>query len=178
MPTVLNVTLLAHSMVFYNPDKVLHEPAKPKQEPMCPYCRIKIPYEFSHTPTYMGPNPRILKRTRTCRNCGFSSKDSRPVLLNEWESLTIDLLYCPICKGQFDTEITELDFVRPDPPPFKGRKRVLILNGRCQCGFVADKIELVVEPTNTSSPTTHVQKSPRCNQEYWLDWTQTERTYL
>jgi hypothetical protein len=28
------------------------------------------------------------------------------------------------------------------------------------------------------APTTHNQKCPQCNKEYYLDWIETERTYL
>jgi hypothetical protein len=59
---------------------------------------------------------------------------------------------------------------------------VIILDGKCECGFGFSKREFMSEPLKPGekdwAPTTHNQKCPQCNKEYYLDWIETERTYL
>lgn len=61
---------------------------------------------------------------------------------------------------------SESDIVYPPAPPIKGKKKVLIVNGKCTCGFGYEKKEFLLEPTDTFRPSTHNQKCPECNQEY------------
>ena len=54
-------------------------------------------------------------------------------------------------------------------------RRVLILEVTGGCYF--PKQELIIEPEDKRTPTTHI-KCGKCNKESCLDWTETERTYL
>jgi hypothetical protein len=75
------------------------------------------------------------------------------------------------------TEKDTVLYTNPIPiPKMQGKKRVLILEGTCGC-YIANQ-ELILEPGDKWTPTTHIQKCRECNKEYYLDWTETERTYL
>ena len=65
-------------------------------------------------------------------------------------------------------------------PKRQGKYRVLTIDGKCECGSDQgfSKEEWHFQPGTTWTPKKHNQKCPDCNNEYYINWTEEQRTYL
>ena len=67
----------------------------------------------------------------------------------------------------------------PSPTPKRqGKYRVLIIDGKCECGSDQgySKEEWHFQPGVTWTPKNHMEPCA-CGKKYWIDWTEEERTY-
>ena len=82
---------------------------------------------------------------------------------------------CSVTLAEKDTV-----FYSSPTPKRQGKYRVLTIDGKCECasdqGF--SKEEWHFQPGTTGTPKKHNQKCPDCNNEYHINWTEEQRTYL
>jgi hypothetical protein len=66
----------------------------------------------------------------------------------------------------------------PDCEKRQGKKRVVTLEGVCGCGYIKQELIFDYKPGEKPwGPTTHIQECPACNEEYWFDWTEINKTF-
>jgi rubredoxin len=124
---------------------------------------------------------------QSCPDCGLQNKQQYFIPRDHKYELNeeIERKDCPdpnYKSKNYSVFMAEKDTVLyPSPEPKReATYRVLTIDGKCSCGSDQgySKEEWHFQPGTTWTPKKHNQKCPDCGKEYYINWTEEQRTYL
>ena len=141
--------------------------------------------------------PKNILSIQQCPDCEFYDRQIQllqPGQQYEVKAAASNECPNPECKSKNFAAVISEQEIEPFSQPVLGKKvgkyRHMVLEGRPHpdangngCTCVPFKEEWEFEPVNMEGrkdwePTTHNQLCPNCNNQYYLEWTVTERNYI